>query len=108
MLFLREKPLLFVVPPEDTRSDEITYLMRLFPYGERIYRAAFAGNREAQLVLAKCYDNGSDYSTLFTDERREESNLCRMLCGLPPDTNAFHMTRGAYWRHRAADAETEE
>ena len=105
-MFLREKPLLFVVPPEETGTDEMEYLMRLFPYGERIYQAAFAGNREAQLVLAKCYDDGCS-CTLFADSDAERKNIGNLLCGLPPDTDTFREERGKYWRQKAANVKTE-
>ena len=86
----------------------MAYLMRLFPYGERIYRAAFAGNREAQLVLSKCYDNGWHDTTLFMDEDEEKENIEGLLCGLQTSPNAFRKARGEYWKKRAAGVEREE
>ena len=105
---LDERPLVSVVSPEETGADEMAYLMRLFPYGERIYRAAFAGNREAQLVLSKCYDNGWHDTTLFMDEDEEKENIEGLLCGLQTSPNAFRKARGEYWKKRAAGVEREE
>ena len=50
-----------VTPPtEYDDENEMEYLMKLFPYGKKLYEAAFAGNIEAQHVLATLYYNNHD------------------------------------------------
>ena len=56
--------------PEPIRDSEMDYLMRIFPYGERIYKAAFRGVREAQKVLSLCYEDGYHAPLLPKDEER--------------------------------------
>ena len=55
---------------EPNSGSEMDYLMRVFPYGERIYKAAFRGVREAQKVLSLCYANGYYKPLLPKDEER--------------------------------------
>ena len=66
-VLMTANPLCYEVNPPyvyDEKS-EMTYLMSLFPYGKRIYEAAFAGDSEAQHVLSLCYSDGGEYHTLF-------------------------------------------
>ena len=65
--FQMAKPLCFevAVPNVYNEETEMAYLMELFPYGKRLYEAAFAGNGEARYVLSLCYNDGGEYHTLF-------------------------------------------
>ena len=66
-VLMTAKPLCYEVAPPSIYDEksEMTYLMSLFPYGKRIYEAAFAGDSEAQHVLSLCYSDGGEYHTLF-------------------------------------------
>ena len=48
-------------PPWKQFSDEKAYLMYVFPQGERIYEAAFAGNAEARRALGLLYFMGKTF-----------------------------------------------
>lgn len=69
--FLKSRPLCFeTVPCEiDDAESEMAYLMELFPYGKRLYEAAFAGNSEAMYALSLCYYNGCEHNTLFPPDK---------------------------------------
>ena len=66
-VLMTAKPLCYEVAPPSIydETSEMAYLMSLFPYGKRIYEAAFAGDSEAQHVLSLCYSDGGEYHTLF-------------------------------------------
>ncbi|WP_028128962.1 hypothetical protein [Selenomonas sp. AE3005] len=69
--FLKSRPLCFdTVPREiDDAETEMAYLMDLFPYGKRLYEAAFDGNSEAMYALSLCYYNGRERETLFPPDK---------------------------------------
>ncbi len=106
-LLMEARPYPFVVPEEETRGDELAYLWHLFPYGERIYRAAFAGNAEAQHVLSKCYCNVGAGNTLFTDGEQDASWIDKLLRNEKEEEKTFHQQRAEYWERRAVDSEAE-
>lgn len=66
-VLMTASPLCYEVTPPCIydETSEMAYLMSLFPYGKRIYEAAFAGDSEAQYVLSLCYSDGGKYHTLF-------------------------------------------
>lgn len=101
-ILMEVRPLLFVADREMC-GDEMAFLMRLLPCGERIYRAAFSGNREAQMVLSECYDGGSAYSTLFADKEEEQGFIDALLAGKVERKNIYYKERAAFWRQQAGD-----
>lgn len=56
------------VPASKEFSSEMDFLMEMFPLGERIYKAAFAGNPEAQKALALCYGE-NEYNAVFKHDK---------------------------------------
>ncbi len=107
-LLLEARPYPFVVPEEETRGNESAYLWHLFPYGERIYRAAFAGNAEAQHVLSRCYCDGGAYNTLFMDKEQDASWIDNLLRNEKDEGKTFYQQRAAYWERRALESEAEK
>ena len=102
-LLMQARPLLSVADREMC-GDEMEFLMRLLPCGERIYRAAFDGNREARMVLSECYDGGSAYSTLFADEEEERGFIDALLAGKRDRKNNYYKERAAFWKQQAGDS----
>ncbi len=102
-ILMQARPLLSVADREMC-GDEMEFLMRLLPCGERIYRAAFAGNREAQMVLSECYDGGSAYSTLFADEDQEKEYTDALLSGKAERRNIYYKERAAFWKQEAVSS----
>ena len=100
---MQARPLLSVADREMC-GDEMEFLMRLLPCGERIYRAAFDGSREAQMVLSECYDGGSAYSTLFADEEKEQGFIDALLSGKMERKNNYYKERAAFWKQQAGDS----
>jgi hypothetical protein len=101
-ILMQERPLLSVADREMC-GDEMAFLMRLLPCGNRIYRAAFDGNREAQMVLSECYDGGSAHSTLFADEDQEKDYIDALLSGKAERKNIYYKERAAFWKQQAGD-----
>ena len=60
------------VPEDKVFFSEYEYLMAAYPYAERIYKAAIAGNAEAQKALAMCYGSSAYYSLIKYNKERYE------------------------------------
>ena len=70
---LAENKILYRSVPEDKEFfSEYEYLMATYPYAERIYKAAIAGNPEAQKALAMCYGSSEYYSLIKYNKERYE------------------------------------
>jgi hypothetical protein len=60
------------VPEDKVFFSEYEYLMAAYPYAERIYKAAIAGNPEAQKALAMCYGTSEYHSLIKYNKERYE------------------------------------
>ena len=68
--FSEAKLLYREVPSSKEVPSEMDFLMEMFPFGERIYKAAFEGNHEAQKALALCYGE-TEHSAVFKHDKSQ-------------------------------------